>query len=72
MNAVIEMISRAPSVIPMIASDIRSHVFPESVLLFEEPWYRSWTPKITSTSVLELDLDIRFGTEYLVKFTLLD
>ena len=26
----------------------------------------------TSTSVLELDLDIRFGTEYFVKFTLLD
>ena len=36
----------------------------------EEPRCGSWTPRTTSTSVLELDLDIRFGTEYLVKFTL--
>ena len=31
-----------------------------------------WTTTSTLTSVLELDLDIRSRTDYLVKFTLLD
>ena len=40
------------------------------ILFFEEPRCGPWTTTSTSSSVLELDLDIRSRTDYLVKFTL--
>ena len=63
--------NRTPIVIPMIVgrpdSNLQDQGTPSLVVVthfevrvgVEEPRCGSWTPRTTSTSVLELDLDIR-------------